>query len=45
MKVCEVYWQLRGEAGRRQVKKEVNRGLAQAWGDLMQVGTVITMKR
>jgi len=45
MKVCEVFWQLRGEAGRRQVKKEVNRGLAQAWGDLMQVGTVITMRR
>jgi acetyl-CoA C-acetyltransferase len=45
MKVCEVFWQLRGEAGKRQVKKEVNRGLAQAWGDLMQVGTVITMRR
>ena len=45
MKVCELYWQLRGEAGKRQVKKEVNRGLAQAWGDLLQVGTVITMKR
>jgi acetyl-CoA C-acetyltransferase len=45
MKACELFWQLRGEAGKRQVKKEVNRGLAQAWGDLMQVGTVITMKR
>jgi len=45
MKVCEVFWQLRGEAGKRQVKKEVNRGLAQAWGDLMQVGTVVTMRR
>jgi len=45
MKACEIFWQLRGEAGRRQVQKEVNRGLAQAWGDLMQVGTVITMKR
>jgi acetyl-CoA C-acetyltransferase len=45
MKTCELFWQLRGEAGKRQVKKEVNRGLAQAWGDLMQVGTVITMKR
>lgn len=45
MKVCEVFWQLRGEAGRRQVKKEVNTGLAQAWGDLMQVGTVIVMRR
>ncbi len=45
MKACEVFWQLRGEAGKRQVKKDVNRGLAQAWGDLMQVGTVITMRR
>jgi acetyl-CoA C-acetyltransferase len=45
MKACELFWQLRGEAGKRQVKKEVNRGLAQAWGDLLQVGTVITMKR
>jgi acetyl-CoA C-acetyltransferase len=45
MKVCELFWQLRGEAGKRQVKKEVNRGLAQAWGDLLQVGTVITMRR
>jgi acetyl-CoA C-acetyltransferase len=45
MKACEVFWQLRGEAGKRQVKKEVSRGLAQAWGDLMQVGTVITMRR
>ena len=38
MKVCEVFWQLRGEAGKRQVKKEVNRGLAQAWGDLHASG-------
>jgi acetyl-CoA C-acetyltransferase len=46
MKVCEVFWQLRGEAGKRQVKKRrVERGLAQAWGDLLQVGTVITMRR
>ncbi len=45
MKACELFWQLRGEAGKRQVKKEVNRGLAQAWGDLLQVGTVITMRR
>jgi acetyl-CoA C-acetyltransferase len=45
MKVCEVFWQLRGEAGKRQVKKDVERGLAQAWGDLMQVGSVITMRR
>lgn len=45
MKACELFWQLRGEAGKRQVKKEVNRGLAQAWGDLLQVGTVVTMRR
>ncbi len=45
MKVCEVFWQLRGEAGRRQVRgKRAERGLAQAWGDLLQCGTVITMK-
>ncbi|MFQ6089285.1 MAG: thiolase domain-containing protein [Candidatus Methanofastidiosia archaeon] len=45
MKVCEIFWQLRGEAGRRQVKKDVTTGVAQAWGDLMQVGTVVVMRR
>lgn len=35
----------KGEAGKRQMKREVNREAAQAWGDLMQVGAVITMKR
>ena len=45
MKVCEVYWQLKGEAGKRQVKTKAERGLAMGWGDLMQVGTVLTMKR
>lgn len=40
MKICEIYWQLRGEAGARQVGNSPKRGLAQAWGDLMQVGTV-----
>ncbi len=45
MKVAEVYWQLRGMAGKRQVKKDVVTGLAQAWGDLMQVGTVVVMRR
>jgi acetyl-CoA C-acetyltransferase len=45
MKICELFWQLRGEAGGRQVKKEVNRGLAQAWGDLLQCGTVVIMRR
>jgi acetyl-CoA C-acetyltransferase len=43
MKVCELFWQLRGEAENRQVKREVRTGVAQAWGDLMQVGTVIVV--
>ena len=45
MKTIEIYWQLAGKAGARQVKKEVYRGVAQAWGDLMQVGTVIVLGR
>lgn len=40
MKVAELFWQLRGEAGKRQVPGSPRTGLAQAWGDLMQVGTV-----
>jgi acetyl-CoA C-acetyltransferase len=43
MKVAEVFWQLREEAGARQVPGRPKRGLAQAWGDLMQVGTVVVM--
>jgi len=43
MKVAELFWQLRGEAGKRQVPGKPRRGVAQAWGDLMQVGTVIVM--
>ncbi len=43
MKVCELFWQLRGEAGPRQVPGKPERGVAQAWGDLMQVGTVVVM--
>jgi acetyl-CoA C-acetyltransferase len=43
MKCCELFWQLRGEAGKRQVSRPVKRGVAQAWGDLMQVGTVIVL--
>jgi acetyl-CoA C-acetyltransferase len=43
MKVCELFWQLRGEAGARQVPGKPRRGVAQAWGDLMQVGTVVVM--
>ncbi|MGC9148384.1 MAG: thiolase domain-containing protein [Sulfolobales archaeon] len=45
MKVAEIFWQLRGEAGKRQVRKPVYTGLAQAWGDLMQIGTVIILRR
>ena len=43
MKVAEIFWQLRYEAGKRQVKKPVHKGVAQAWGDLMQAGTVIVL--
>jgi len=43
MKVAELFWQLRGEAGARQVPGNPKRGLAQAWGDLMQVGTVVIL--
>lgn len=43
MKVAEIFWQLKGEAGKRQVKRDVRRGLAQAWGDLMQIGTVVIL--
>ncbi|MCP4547282.1 MAG: thiolase domain-containing protein [bacterium] len=43
MKIAELYFQLSGQAGKRQVKKSVRTGVAQAWGDLMQVGTVVVM--
>src|SRR5439155_7368868 len=43
MKVAELFWQLRGEAGDRQVPGTPERGVAQAWGDLMQVGTVVVL--
>ena len=43
MKIAELFWQLRAEAGARQVPGKPERGLAQAWGDLMQVGTVVIM--
>ncbi len=43
MKVAELFWQLRGEAGARQVPGNPKRGLAQAWGDLMQIGTVVIL--
>ncbi len=45
MKIAELYWQLTGQAGKRQVPGDPRRGVAQAWGDLMQVGTVVVMGR
>jgi len=45
MKVCEIYFQLTNQAGRRQVRKTVHTGLAQAWGDLMQYSSVLVMNR
>jgi acetyl-CoA C-acetyltransferase len=44
MKVAEIFWQLRGEAGARQVPGNPKTGLAQAWGDMMQTGTVVILK-
>lgn len=44
MKIIEIFLQLRGEAGKRQVAGKPRCGLAQAWGDLMQVGTVVVMR-
>jgi len=43
MKICELFWQLRGEADKRQVPGKPERGVAQAWGDWMQVGTVVVV--
>ena len=45
MKVIEIYLQLSEEAGKRQVPGKPRVGLAQAWGDLMQVGTVVVLRR
>ena len=45
MKVCELYFQLTHQAGKRQVKREVHTGLAQAWGDLMQYSSVLILNR
>lgn len=44
MKVAELYYQLSGRAGKRQVKKPVHTGVSQAWGDLLEAGTVVVMK-
>lgn len=45
IKVGELFWQLSGQAGKRQVPGDPERGVTQAWGDLMQIGTVVTMRR
>lgn len=44
-KVCELYWQLKGVAGKRQIPGDPRIGVAQAWGDIMQMGTVILLRR
>ena len=44
-KVCELYWQLAGKAGKRQIPGDPRIGVGQAWGDIMQMGTVIVMRR
>lgn len=44
MKIIEIFLQLRGEAGKRQIPGKPQCGVAQAWGDLMQVGTVVVMR-
>lgn len=43
MKICDLFWQLRGDAGERQVPGKPRLGVAQAWGDLMQVSSVVVM--
>jgi acetyl-CoA C-acetyltransferase len=43
MKVAEIFWQLRGEAGKRQVPGTPKLGVAQAWGDLMQISSVVVL--
>ena len=45
MKVIELFLQLREEAGKRQVPGQPKTGVCQAWGDLMQVGTVCVLRR
>jgi len=44
-KVCEVYWQLAGKAGKRQIPGDPRVGVGQAWGDIMQMATVIALRR
>jgi acetyl-CoA C-acetyltransferase len=44
-KVCELYWQLTGKAGKRQIAGDPQVGVGQAWGDIMQMGTVVVLRR
>ena len=44
-KICEVYWQLAGKAGKRQIPGDPRVGVGQAWGDIMQMATVMVMRR
>jgi acetyl-CoA C-acetyltransferase len=44
-KVCEVYWQLAGKAGKRQIPGDPQLGVGQAWGDIMQMATVMALRR
>lgn len=43
-KVGELYWQLAGKAGDRQIPGDPRLGVGQAWGDIMQMATVIVMR-
>ena len=44
IKVGELYWQLSGQAGQRQIPHEVRTGVTNAWGDLMQFSSVVVMR-
>jgi acetyl-CoA C-acetyltransferase len=44
IKVGELYWQLSGQAGKRQIPHEVRTGVTNAWGDLMQFSAVVVMR-
>lgn len=43
IKAGEIYWQLAGKAGKRQVP-DARTGVCQAWGDLMQYSSVMVMR-
>ncbi len=44
IKAGEIYWQLAGKAGGRQVPGSPQVGVCQAWGDLMQYSSVVVMR-